>query len=179
MADREAAGVQFGEQRLHVAQDGGAGRRVAHVADRDGAGQPVDHVAPRERVADEAEPALGMKALAVVADDAGRFLAAMLERMQAERRDRGGVGMPVDAENAALFAQPVGVEVEVQTGPQIAVHAAVGRLFHRRSDAAPALAAQRHDQFFAARSRPNPERWSGGASSCSSPFGFFFRMLVM
>jgi len=25
MADREAAGIELGEQRLHVAQDGGAG----------------------------------------------------------------------------------------------------------------------------------------------------------
>ena len=34
MGDREAAGLELGEQRLDVAQDGLAGRRVAHVADR-------------------------------------------------------------------------------------------------------------------------------------------------
>ena len=32
--DGEAAGVELGEQRLHVAQDRLAGRRIAHVADR-------------------------------------------------------------------------------------------------------------------------------------------------
>ncbi len=37
-------------------------------------------------------------------DDAGGFLAAMLERVQAERGDGGGVGMAEDAEHAAFFA---------------------------------------------------------------------------
>ena len=57
-----------------------------------------------EGVADEAEPALGMEALAVEDDDAGGFLAAMLERVQAERGDGGGVGMAEDAEHAAFLA---------------------------------------------------------------------------
>ena len=34
VADGEAAAVEFGEQRLHVAQDGLAGGRIAHMADR-------------------------------------------------------------------------------------------------------------------------------------------------
>ena len=34
VADRKAAGVEFGEQRLHVAQDGFAGGRIAHMAER-------------------------------------------------------------------------------------------------------------------------------------------------
>ena len=45
-----------------------------------------------------------MEALAVEGDDAGGFLAAMLERVQAERGDRGRVGMAEDAEDAAFFA---------------------------------------------------------------------------
>src|SRR6201746_644223 len=39
VADRETAGIELGEQRLHVAQDGGAGGGIADMADRDGAGQ--------------------------------------------------------------------------------------------------------------------------------------------
>ena len=104
VADGKAAAFQFGEQRLHVAQDGFAGGRIAHMADGRGAGQAVDHLAPREGVADEAEAALGMEALAVEGDDAGGFLAAMLERVQAERGDGGGVGMAEDAEDAAFLA---------------------------------------------------------------------------
>ena len=76
------------------------------------AGQALDHLAAREGVADEAQAALGMEALAVEGDDAGRFLAAMLQRVQAERGDRGGVGMAEDAEHAAFLAQPVAVEID-------------------------------------------------------------------
>ncbi|MGX1171094.1 hypothetical protein AB7M16_007360 [Bradyrhizobium sp. USDA 372] len=57
VGDRKATGIELGEQRLHVAQDGGAGRGVADMADRDTAGQAVDHLAAGEGVADEAEAA--------------------------------------------------------------------------------------------------------------------------
>ena len=113
MGDGEAAGVEFGEERLHVAQDRLAGRRIAHMADRGVAGQALDRRRLGEMIADEAEAALGIEAPAVEGDDAGRFLAAMLQRMQAERRDGGGVGMAENAEDAAFLAQPVGVEVEI------------------------------------------------------------------
>ena len=113
VADREAAAVELGEQRLHVAQDGLAGGRIAHMADGRHAGQALDHLAAGEVVADEAQPALGMEALAVERDDAGRLLAAVLQGVQAERGDGGGVRMAEDAEDAAFLAQPVAVEVEV------------------------------------------------------------------
>ena len=103
---------ELGEQRLHVAQDGLAGGGIAHMADRGRAGQAVDHLAAGEGVADEAHAALGMEALAVEGDDAGGLLAAVLERVQAERGDGGGVGMAEDAEDAAFLAQPVAVEIE-------------------------------------------------------------------
>ena len=51
--------------------------------------------------------ALGMEMVAVEADDAGRFLAAMLERVQPERGQGRGIGMVEDAEHAALLVQPV------------------------------------------------------------------------
>ena len=112
VADGEAAAFEFGKQRLHVAQNCFPGGRVAHMADRRGAGQPVDHFAAGEIVADKAEPPLRMEALAVVGDDAGGFLAAVLQRVQAKRGDGGSVGMTEDAEHAAFFAQPVGIRVE-------------------------------------------------------------------
>src|SRR6516164_433890 len=112
MADRKAAGVELGEQRLHVAQNGLAGRRIAHMADCHLARQPVDHVASREGVGHEAEAPLGMKPGAVESDDASRLLAAMLQSMQPQRRDRGGLRMTENAEDAALLAEPVAVEIE-------------------------------------------------------------------
>ena len=53
---------------------------------------------------------LGVEVSAVEADDAGRLLAAMLERMQAERREGRSVGMAENAEHAAFLMQAVLVE---------------------------------------------------------------------
>jgi hypothetical protein len=60
-----------------------------------------------EMVADEAKAALGIEAPAVEGDDAGGFLSAVLQRVQAERGDCGGLGMAENAENAAFLAQTV------------------------------------------------------------------------
>src|ERR1700739_267932 len=56
------AGVEFGKQRLHVAQYGFAGRGIADMADRGIAGQPLDHLAAGKGVPDKAKSPLGMKA---------------------------------------------------------------------------------------------------------------------
>src|SRR5260370_8290668 len=98
VATGETAGIEFGEQRLNVAQHRSAGGRVAHMADRYAARQAIDDLAARERVADEAEPALGMEPAAVIADDAAGLLAPVLERMQADRRDSRVVRTPVPPE---------------------------------------------------------------------------------
>ncbi len=104
VADRKAAGIELGEQRLHVAQDGLAGGGIADMADRGIAGQALDHLAARKGVADQAEPAFGMKPVAVERDDAGGLLAAVLQGVQSERGDGGGVGVAEDAEHAAFLA---------------------------------------------------------------------------
>ena len=66
----------------------------------------------REVIADQPLSALRVEPDAVEGDDAGGLLAAMLQRVQAERGDGGGVGMVENAEDAALLAQPVAVGVE-------------------------------------------------------------------
>ena len=66
-------------------------------------------------VADQALAALGVEAGAVEGDNSGRLLAAVLKRVQSEGDDRRRVGMAEDPEDAALFAQPVSVEVEVRS----------------------------------------------------------------
>jgi hypothetical protein len=53
-----------------------------------------------------------MEPNAVESDDAGGLLAAMLQRMQPERGNGGGVGVIENAEDATLFAQSVAVGVE-------------------------------------------------------------------
>jgi len=107
VGDRETARAEVGEQRLDVAQDCLARGRVAHVSDRHRTHQTADDVRAVEVVADEAQSPLGVKLLPVVGDDAGRLLAAVLQGVQAERRECRGLGMTDDAEHAAFLAQPV------------------------------------------------------------------------
>src|SRR5262249_36009380 len=54
-----------------------------------------------------------MVAPAIEADDAGSLLAPMLECVQAERGNGGGLRMPQKAEDATLLAQGIGIEVEI------------------------------------------------------------------
>ena len=55
----------------------------------------------------------GIELLAVEGDDAGRFLAAMLQGVQPERRQGRRVGMPQNAEHAAFFMQRIAIHVIV------------------------------------------------------------------
>src|SRR6516225_3309409 len=52
-----------------------------------------------------------MELPAIKRDDAGRLLAAVLQRVQAKRSDGGGVRMPKYAEDAALLAHAVTILV--------------------------------------------------------------------
>src|SRR5579862_3028940 len=104
VADGEAASVEFRKQRLNVAQNGPAGRRVTNMADGGLAGQPVDDLAAGKSIAHESKAPLGMKTVAVKGNDAGGFLAPVLQGMQAERSNGGGIGMAENAEYAAFFA---------------------------------------------------------------------------
>ena len=101
------AELEIGIQRLDVADDGVAGRGVAVVADGSRSGQRGNHPGIAEIVADQAHALVGVEARAVEADDAGRLLPAMLQRMHAEGGDRGGVGHIPNPEHAAFFMQLV------------------------------------------------------------------------
>ena len=116
VADGEPAELEIGEQRLHVAQRHLAGRRIAHMADRGPPGQPRDHLFRAEIVADLAHAAMGAELLAVIGDDAGRLLSAMLQRVQAERRERRRLGVAIDPEHAAFLVQMIGVQGSASPG---------------------------------------------------------------
>ena len=83
MGDREAAAVEFGEERLHVAQNRLAGGRVAGMADGGEAVEALDGRPVGEVVADEAELALRVEDRSVEGDDARRLLAAVLQGVEA------------------------------------------------------------------------------------------------
>ena len=107
VGDGEAAGIDVGIERLDVLERRLARRRVAVVADGDRAREPADDGRLVKVIADEPEVALGVELLAVVADDAGRFLAAVLKRVEPERRDRRRIGVPKNTEDPAFLAEPI------------------------------------------------------------------------
>ena len=65
----------------------------------DAALRTLDGVLVREMIADGAEPALRVEALAIEGGDAGGFLAAVLERMQPQRRMTIGAESRRQSEN--------------------------------------------------------------------------------
>src|ERR1700721_2007390 len=110
MADGKTAEFEIREQRLHVAQRRFAGGGVTRMPDRRRAEQPVDDGFGTEILADMAERMMRMEMLAVEADDAGRFLPAMLKRVQPQCRHRRRRFLAEDAKHAAFFAQFVVIE---------------------------------------------------------------------
>ena len=108
VGDGEAAVGEFGEQRLHVAQarsrrwwNSGCGRwRGRPSAGRSPAGLvKVSPIRPTWRSTWNWLPSIG--------DDAGRLLAAVLQRMQAERDDGGRILPAENAEHAAFVVEMI------------------------------------------------------------------------
>ncbi len=96
------------DDRLGVQEQRGARRRVPDVAD----GRPAREAGePRavEDVGDVAHLALDVDLAAVERGDPGRLLAAVLEGVEAEVREIGGVVRVADAEDTALIREPAPV----------------------------------------------------------------------
>ncbi len=111
MGNGDAADFQFGKQWLDVAQRDFAGRGIARMADRDRARQFGQRCRVGIVIADEAHALFGVELLAVEGDDAGRFLSAMLQRVQAKGRQRRCIRVPENAEHAAFFVQRVAIHI--------------------------------------------------------------------
>ena len=98
-SDRPAVVAVHG---LRVLPSAAAGGRVAHVADRHLARERLE-AALVEDLGDEAEVALGGDVTALGGGDAGRLLAAVLERVEREVGETRDVLLRgIDAEHAAL-----------------------------------------------------------------------------
>ena len=105
--DRQTALGKLREERLHIAQAGAARCRIPRMADGARAGQAVDDGLLGEGVADQADMALDVELVVVIGDDAGRFLAAMLQSVQPERDDRRRILPAEYAEHAAFIVEMV------------------------------------------------------------------------
>ena len=89
---------------LRVEQRRVAGSRVARVADGHVAGQLGEHFFG-EDVGNQAHALDVREVLAVGGGDAGRFLSAMLQRVEGKIGLTGCVGVAVDGDDAAFFAK--------------------------------------------------------------------------
>jgi hypothetical protein len=74
------------------------------VANGDFAGEAAQDFGS-EQVCDAAHTPEIVNLAPVAGDDAGAFLASMLEGVEAEIGNVGGLGMPIDGEDAALFVK--------------------------------------------------------------------------
>ena len=109
MADRHSAEFEIAEKRLDVAFCHFAGRGIPDMADCGAALEALHHLFRGEIVGDETRAAMMVELGAVIADDAGGFLAAMLQGVQPQRGQCRRVGMAVDPENATFFVEMVSV----------------------------------------------------------------------
>ncbi len=91
-----------------------AGRRIAHVSNRAGATQAIQ-MRLIEGIGDVTHLAFHPQLDPIGSDDATRFLAAMLQRVQAEVSQARGFGMSVDSENTTLFTQLVDLDFHALT----------------------------------------------------------------
>src|SRR6516162_9438368 len=79
------------------------------MAYRGAAAQALDHFPRAEVIADMTTPAMRVELLTVIGDDTRGFLAAMLQRVQTECCQRGGVGVAINPKHAAVFVKVIRV----------------------------------------------------------------------
>src|SRR5438552_1351286 len=104
--DRDGSARRGSRDRLRVLQVRAARGRVADVADRGRPGQAPEPLRT-EHVGDPAHRLLQVQAGAVGGRDAGRLLATVLERVEAQVHDVRGLRMVPDAEEPALVVELV------------------------------------------------------------------------
>ena len=108
--------LQATENGCALQQHRVAGRRIARVADGQVAGQTVPALRGREDVRHMAHRLVRVDLAAVARGDARAFLAAMLQRVEAQIGQVRGFRMPVNGEDTALF-----VELVEHCGPSLLV----------------------------------------------------------
>ena len=100
---RHVAVVEPEDERLDVVGGARSGGGITHVADRLVAGEPSDLALVAEHLGQQSEAAVPDEMAVVVGDDAGAFLTAVLQCVESEIRQAGGVRVTPYAEDAAFF----------------------------------------------------------------------------
>src|SRR5215472_3680586 len=107
MAEGDFALVAIDHDRLRVEQGFVAGGGVARMADGKTAGKLREHSWLPENFFDFAHGAMDLQFRAVARDDAGGFLAAVLEGVETEVDKIRGFGVAEDAEDATVVVEVV------------------------------------------------------------------------
>src|SRR5882724_7669005 len=106
VAERHLALVAIDHDGLGIEQSFVARGGIARVADGGGAGKFVQNIG-RENFFDFAHGAVGVEFVAVAGDNAGGFLAAMLESVKAEIDELCRFGVAEDSDDAAVVVEPI------------------------------------------------------------------------
>src|SRR5436190_9167002 len=101
MGDRNLAFGAIDRERLGIAEMGGACGRIARMPKGDRTDQIVKDV-PTENLRDQAHALVSAELLAIGGDDAGAFLAAMLQCVETIIGQLRGIGMAVNSEDTAI-----------------------------------------------------------------------------
>src|SRR5690606_5566411 len=110
MRNCQSAEFEIGKKWLHVAKAFAPGSGIAHMADGTVALQAFDYVLRTEDIPDLTGRPVRREIFAVIGNDAGGFLPAMLKRMQAKGRQGRRIGRSENTENTAFFTQLVVVK---------------------------------------------------------------------
>src|SRR5436190_1667675 len=106
VAERDFALVAIDHDGLCVEKSFIAGGGIARVTDGGAAGKFVQNIG-RENFFDFAHGAMRVEFVAVAGDNASRFLAAMLERVEAEIDELCRFGVAEDSYDAAMVVEPI------------------------------------------------------------------------
>src|SRR5262249_3191569 len=106
LSNGDLALVAVDHDRLRVEQGFVARRRVARVTDSGGAGKFVQNIG-LEDFFDLSHGAVGGKFAVVGRNDAGRFLSAMLQRIQAQVGELGRLLVAVDPDDATVVVEVI------------------------------------------------------------------------
>ncbi len=109
MGQRQPAEAVICVKRLHVAQNRLTGGGITVVANGGIARHGPDYFTVAEDIADKPHRAMRMEAIAIIGNDTGGFLPAMLQGVKAERGQRRRVLGAIDAENATFVMKLVWV----------------------------------------------------------------------
>ena len=91
------------DERLNVVGAARAGSGVAHMANRPVSLQTFDFSLVAEHLGQQTRSAMTDEMTIIVGDNAGTLLTAMLQRVQAEVGESGGVRVAPNAENTAFL----------------------------------------------------------------------------